>query len=222
MTLILGLHLGSWSMVAADTREVRFNPPDFEPEIGNDACKKVAQTLDGLIAGSGILQVVYPINEWLGREAVDDTDSIVSEMKRVADVVIGGMPDVGELKKAAQRTGSVRSSPRGREVKLEMFQSDQGYWPLDINVGFPITLLPVDTTLADFEPSLYALKAKLRPERGLKNLNASLEYHLGLVAKFMREATTISSVLSDSIQVGYHTRDREVEVMDIMPLSDFE
>lgn len=78
MTIAIGINLGLYAILAADTRTTYFTP---NSPFYDDNTSKVHKTTIGLVTGAGFSPLLDCVNKRLANETVEKSDSILSIMK---------------------------------------------------------------------------------------------------------------------------------------------
>jgi hypothetical protein len=223
MTLVVGVNLGYYAMLAADSRITWFDPG--KPVSVDDNAEKVFKTSIGLASGSGLIRPVFGLID-----ALKDRSQILSDPAEMTQFMQGFWGPHGFWSTAkvddervgswARRIGWIFTSVERGEVHLRYYHSERRFEPIDVPRRFPATLLPVDVTAKESESHELRLKANLRKALKAESVDRTLDQNLAAFARFFKKMSTISKVLGPGIQVGYQTGDGEVELTDVMPLSE--
>jgi hypothetical protein len=84
MTLIVGMHLGSYVLLAADTRVTYYSN---EIRMFRDDFTKIRRTSMGLVSGAGIVELLDPVQDRLKAETIAIIDRIVEIVQEQLTVV---------------------------------------------------------------------------------------------------------------------------------------
>jgi len=145
VTLVVGVILGSYAMIAADSRETLFHPDQSEPTTKEDF-EKVIETPAGLAAGHGLTTVVFPVIEELSKHPTEMTDP--TEIAQYMRDFHGGFlptaranPAYTPVRTLLDQVGWLVSSVEGGRVQLRMYHSTHEFEPMWYEEGVPGSLL---------------------------------------------------------------------------------
>jgi hypothetical protein len=88
--------------------------------------------------------------------------------------------------------------------------------------GRPCSVLPLDLTPDMSEPAERALMADLKVCRRHRDIDRTLESNMAAMARYFVRQSQTSQHIGTGMQFGVQMLSGETEVMDIMPLSEFE
>jgi hypothetical protein len=224
MTLVVGVNLGYYALVASDSRITWFEEDGSERV--DDNAKKVIQTPIGLAAGSGLILVVDNVISELSARP-DDLAQPAAVAQYMREFLGGFLstatPRVQDerAKPLLDTVGWALSSVERRAVHVRLYHSSLNFKPIDAPVRRPATLLPIDVTRPQTDPLEAVLMSRLRRAKTAAAFEETLDANLRALVDFYKSVRRISEVLGPAIQVGCQTVDGEVELGDLMPLADF-
>jgi hypothetical protein len=226
MTLVVGVNLGYYALLAGDSRATFFDPEKAEPEI-HEGTEKVRKTPIGLATGAGLLEMVFPAIDGLNQEPAEFDLSDPQEMgdyfREFAKARKAAMrPHVSDPRVLAEmdHVGWVLSSVEDGELALRRYNWISAFESEWFPEGTPASMLPSDMTAELSKPAEMQLMRSLRVCRRERDLDSSLEHNLRMVVRYFRQQSLVSTILGSGVQIGYHTRDAETEILDIMQLAD--
>ncbi len=223
MTMVVGVNLGCYVILAAESRSIWWE--SGKPERIDDRTSKVFVTGCGLASGSGIIQAVFGLIS-----AVKDRPEVVGDPSELSLFMQGFMGPSGFLSTAkiddpraipaAQRTGWLFTSVETQRVHVRLYHSDHNFVPRELPGSAPLVLLPIDVTPQQSMPHEMRLCRSLRPAKTAREIDGTLDRNLSVLAEFFRAIRAMSSALGPASQVGYQTTNGEVELTDLMDLDD--
>jgi hypothetical protein len=75
MTIAIGINLGRYVILAADTRTTYY--PPFGKPLFRDDSEKIQKTGIGLITGAGLISLLDPVKTRLANESITNTNYII-------------------------------------------------------------------------------------------------------------------------------------------------
>jgi len=225
VTLVIGVNLGEYAVVAGDSRETVFTEVSAEV-TAVEGFEKVRPTPVGLATGSGITRAVFGAIEDFTKDAAEVRDStfitdylrdfmpafVREASKRVTDPRL--VPQLG-------RAGWILTSVERGRLHVRLYHSDSAFSPDELDEEAPLVLLPLDMTAKQSLPLELDLMNELCACHSESTVATSLGGNLAAIVRFFRRASAMSVHLGVGLQVGIHHRGGHVEVQPIRPLSDF-
>jgi hypothetical protein len=209
VTFVAAFHLDSFSLFGADSQATSTPSSHVDQDI-----RSLRATPSGLIAGSGLAQITESIGHALEDGPALRPQDLTALMRDRHAAVVKDLPDDPEVRRQAEQTGWIVAARRRGKLQLQLYESSHAFKAQDVNLGFPMTLLPSDVTPEQFNASILKYKKRLRPLKSLTSFDESLNYHLDVMHDFLREARTLSQVIGSAMQIGFFRSDGEMEVMD--------
>lgn len=209
MTFVAAFHLDSYSLFGADSRATYFLPSKVDDEY-----RKLRATPSGLIAGSGPLPIVDSVYHALLEGPALRPQDITALMRERHAAVLQELPDEPDVQREAANTGWILASRRRGKLQLQLYHLDHAFKAQEVDVGFPMTLRPVDVSVDELSPIIVKYRKRLRPLKALTGIDDSLNYHLDVMRDLLRDVRAVSKVLGPRMQIGFFRSDGEMEVMD--------
>lgn len=223
MTLIAGVNVGLYAVVAADSRET-FYFEGQEP-VFKDDCEKVRTTPLGLGAGSGISTLV--------QRAIENLSALSPELL-YDDEEVGGYfygfltssrevnaPYVTDarLKAHLDRAGWILTRRENRQLIVRRHHPDREqcrpeYFP----AGTPCVLLPHDVPSNLSMAHEMTLLRRLVPCKKDRDIERSMSINLKAIAQFFDAIRAMSVGVGPAIQIGFHFHDGTTDILPIEPI----
>lgn len=219
MTLALAWNLQQYALVAADCRVTMFDEAAGHTRIVDDV-KKVFEVQAGITTGSGMIHMMDALFAVINITDKAGVPTLPERLRAAEAETRGGTPKDKWWSEHAERTGVFLATARKGTVSINLYHTDENYDAFPVPVGIAGTLLP--EAKDEFEPYEKRIALDSRALKRFKSIDASIEYHLTLLASFMKRACLISSQLSPTMTVGLLMGDGSTELMNIMPLDTFD
>jgi hypothetical protein len=189
MTMIVGINLDEYILVAADRREVCMQDGKVA-SITSDEINKFVKWNGGIITGCGYVPLLSDLKSYLKTTEITNTNQIVELTKQS----VSNLPSYANAWKS--QTHWMFSYLAGGEDRNEC---RLGY----INSGSPdevCMLSPMNSTiwakLPDIKQRSDSLNNSLKPLSTSNNFNENLHYHLSLIDDLYSYASTVDETVS--------------------------
>jgi hypothetical protein len=204
MTIAIGIDLGRYVMLAADTRTTYYS---FLGRTFRDDSEKIQKTGIGLITGAGLLPLLDSVKRRLAKEEITDTGDIiriVREEREKASVNFG--PKVQE---ALRKTGWIftyHTVLNGvPQLRLAVAHPELGN-----NIGLygekgPAIIYPIEANETQAKFISNSLLKEIRSNGEIAELQESIQYHARIIAILIKALHEHFPSVSDYCQVGVHT-----------------
>jgi hypothetical protein len=224
MTLILGMNLGSYVLLAADTR-VSWYPPG-QPMQYHDEREKIRRTRMGIMTGMGLVNLLDSVKERFDEEDPLHTDRLRQIIVEERDALPPGWMQSPRVKQAVEHetcwmfsyVGADdldNATPESVRLRLALSHPHDEYQlriypPNSGGMGFPVG---VTEDLAD--EIQQALNDALQPLENFSNFETNLRHHVGVAAFMIRVVAKINDTVSPTFQIGVHRLDAGIAVSEI-------
>ena len=224
MTLVVGVDLGYYALFAGDDRETVFDGENLEPRAVAGT-QKVRATPLGLATGSGLTVMVFPAIEGLAEQPeilsdADETADFFRHFVRARSAALATQVTDPRVVEQVPQVGWLTSAIEDSELSVKRFHWSTEFEPEYMPTRTPASLLPTDLSAEISYPAELRLMKALRVCRGDRDLEGSFEHNLRMVVRYFKEQSALSHMLGSGLQVGYHTKDGDIEVLDIMQLDE--
>ena len=209
MSINIGMHLGEYVLLAADTRVVS----DTGAVLRDDATK-IRRTSMGLATGTGFTDLLDLVIDHLAEEEITDTGQIHNAIAGSRDAIkrrpYYENPAVREAVDSATQWLFTYLTPRENEngVRAPALRL-AGWRPLQqdglalCEPGGGLLVMPGGTTPRQFEQFQRTLDEGLqRPENGA--LLDNISHNVRLAVRVIRAVAGVNSSVSPSVQIGLH------------------
>ncbi len=207
MTIAIGINLGSYAILAADTRTTyhRFGMPFYD-----DNSSKVQKTMMGLITGAGFLPLLDSVKRKLATEQITNTERVLSIITEEREKTLQAWRIHSQIDSWIEQTGWIfnYTTPLNNEPTLRV-----GIFHPSINkemyvtyeVGSPEIIFPVEldpeTTKAIYEPILQRIKVP----SDSSELQSSIEQNSVIIGAVINALQPHCPSISRRFQVGIHS-----------------
>ncbi|WP_415721710.1 hypothetical protein [Photobacterium ganghwense] len=189
MTMIVGIHLGDYVIIAADRREVFIDGGKVSSVI-SDEVDKFVKWNGGIITGCGYVPLLSELKKHLKHTEITSTNQIVALTKRV----VSDLPINASIWR--QQTHWMFSYISGSEVgpqcRLGYIRSEV---PDEIHLLYTMRAT-IWAKLPDIEQRIDTLNAALKPLSRTYDFEENVAYHLGLLKELFLYASTVDETVS--------------------------
>lgn len=210
MTLVVGLHLGTHVIVAADTR-VSFYINDV---FGyDDDGEKLMMINPGIISGAGLVSLLDNVKHRLDDDELGVIDRIVDlvegEVAFAKESLSGSEPRVLEAIDYSAWMFTFVGVPPDVEPKtpflrLALVSADHDYAIAHIPPPDVWLLPPTDTSEEQCTAWRRRLKAGIKLLEKPEDFMDSLQHHIDLIGGLMRDVSDVNQGVAPTFQVGVH------------------
>jgi hypothetical protein len=220
VTLIVGMNLGSYALLGADTR-VSYYPHDRL--MYRDDSLKIRRIGMGLITGAGFGNLLDDVKGALDDDAIEHTDIIRDVVNReVEDWKRHPWYQQTRVRKALDETGWMFSYVTGSleqpdkcELRLAVLGTDNG--PLGLILKNKSWLFPpTGTTQEQGKEWFDFLKDSLRPLERDDDLAKNIAHHIGCVYHIMEAGSEANEGVAKTFQIGIHVMPRAKWISNII------
>ena len=185
MSLIAGLHLGNFAVIAADKRLMSMYGHTLI--VDHDEAEKIINTGLGYVSGSGIVELLDFVKEALANTEITHTDQILAIVARERDrfrSVHSANPEWAEqqVKKTGWMFTYMTEADGEAALRVALVH---GAWNDDeiglLYKGTARVLVPIDGTAEEAQRLSDMLTQNLKTTDELPNLVESISYHVPLL-----------------------------------------
>ncbi len=210
MTLIAGMNLGSYAIVAADTRLSYYINDVFGYR---DDAEKIRNIDPGIISGAGLASLLDAVKERLDDDALGIID-------RIADLVRGEVayarqqqyakdPRVAEAIDMTAWMFTYVGAPDPNDVstavlRLALTVPSEDHWLASVAVNDVWLLPPTGTTEDHFWTWKRLLKENLRPLTKGEDFQENLKHHVRVIGELMQSVSAVNQGVAPTFQIGIH------------------
>lgn len=207
MTIAIGINLGSYAILAADTRTTyhRFGMPFYD-----DNSSKVQKTMMGLITGAGFLPLLDSVKRKLATEQITNTERVLSIITEEREKTLQAWRIHSQIDSWVEQTGWIFSytallnnEPTLRVGIFHPSINKETY--VTYEVGSPEIIFPVEldpeTTKAIYEPILQRIKVP----SDSSELQSSIEQNSVIIGAVINALQPHCPSISRRFQVGIHS-----------------
>lgn len=212
MSVVIGMHLGAYVLLAADTR-VTFFPDETGPAVFRDDRVKVRKTRMGIMAGVGLSQLLDGVQARLEREDPGDTDRIIAIIQDEREKVPEDWFTSPRVRNAVDNETCwlftyVNSTQPDTptldtwRLRLALAHPHSAYRLALCSPGSGSICMPVSVPGAgELQDTLHR---NLRPLDDLRDLQSNVEHHVGLCSSLIRHIAAVETSVSAYVHVGLH------------------
>lgn len=215
MTVIIGMNLGQYVLLAADTRVTYYRGVSETPEWQDDN-EKILKTTMGLITGMGLVQLLDPVKNQLSVEDPIHTDRIIEIIKQQRAIADRRWPTDPRIREALDHVtcwmfSYVTSSdpqhptPDTVTLRLAIAHPHNGY-QLSLYgapsgaIGFPHGIEPREA-----ESITKFLNDNIKPMSDWSEFESTVNHNASLAAQIIRYLSEINEGVSPYFQIGVHS-----------------
>jgi len=214
MSLIAGLHLGNFALIAADKREMSIYGDTLVPD--HDEAAKIISAGLGYVTGSGIVELLHFVKEALANTEITETDQILAIVAREREHFRSAhSADPGWAGEQVKKTGwmfTYMTEDDGQAaVRVAIVHES---WNDDgirlLYKGAAKVLVPIDGIAEEAQRLSDILTQNLKTTDELSGLAESISYHVPLLQAVFKYASEICDSVSESFHVAVHTNDGQM------------
>jgi hypothetical protein len=210
LSLIVGLHLGAYALIAADTRLSYYVNDVFGYR---DDSEKIQVIEPGIISGAGLASLVDNV-----KKRLDDDE--LGVIDRISDLVRGEVAYTNQQPWATERRVADAIGhtawmftfvgvPPGLQLsdavlRLALTVPDKNYALAHVAPNDAWLFPPTDTTEEQFWTWKRRMKDGIEPLLRAEDFQANLSRHVDLVGQLMADVSAVNKGVAPTFQVGVH------------------
>jgi hypothetical protein len=227
VTLLVGINLGSYVVMGADTR-VSWYTPDGEFRF-HDEGEKIQKTDIGLITGAGLINILDPVKKMLAhKEVVTHTRRIEALMRDTRNRFRDDhdWTDQPHVIEALAHTcwlftyfGSDTASARAQgnvTLRLALAHPSSDYNRDVIATNSAVVVMPTGSTENQVDALHRVVNEHIAPLESASDFVKNVNYHVGLIAGAMEAVAGFNQGVTQTFQVGIHTADFRFAISPII------
>jgi len=222
MTINIGINLGDYVLLAADTRSVRSLRDTIISH--SDRHEKVQKSEMGLIAGAGYADLLDDVKKQIAQENIRHTDQIIHIIKKCREnlsikstsspIMVSNWIKITSW--LLTYTTSVHRSP---VLRLALIQSDDEISCYPKNKS--CVIMPSDSTHEEVERITSLVDDNIKRLHGLARRDENISYHVTLIREVIKGVSQSHESVSQSFQIGIHTIDGRTGISGISENGSF-
>ncbi|EJE4163731.1 hypothetical protein M3916_003889 [Vibrio parahaemolyticus] len=188
MTMIVGIHLGEYILVAADKREVTMLG-DIVMNVTSDEVEKLIEWNGGVITGNGYVPLLSDLKDYLATNEITHTDQILD----YANAAVLNLPESqAQWKKQTNWMFSYLSQVDGQlTTRLGYVTSSK----VDGIHMFEPMSATIWAKLPDLDERIELLNEQLLPLDELEQIRDNLAHHVSLLRSLFEYAATVDETV---------------------------
>lgn len=215
MTIALGIHLGTYAMLAADTR---ITYPTYL-WLHDDAARKIQKTTLGLITGAGYVPLLDQVKRKLATESPTNTNDILAIIREArANMLEAG----GEVQSLVQTTGWIftyNSLADGQAVtRLAIFHPSVSMTEIGLYAkGDPCIVFPPEVPRDAADSITAEIKRSVKLPSELEPFDDNLGKNCSVIAVLIKSLQPYCPSISKRFQIGVHISEKTAisDIIDI-------
>lgn len=222
MSVVIGMNVGCYVMIAADTR-ITWYLPDGSARF-RDEKAKIHHTKMGLIAGVGLSNLLDSVARRLGNEEVLHTDRIVEILREERGHVPGRWLENERVRNAVEHetcwmytymSCHSLTSPDLTQSRLRLAVShpQDGYHPVRYLPSSGGVCLPFGVTPQQADLLQELLDNDMQPCLDVSRIQETISHNGALCAYLIQEVSRLDETVSPSFQLGVHVFDLSAGVL---------
>lgn len=222
MTINIGINLGDYVILAADTRSVCGLGDTIISH--SDGHEKVQKSEMGLITGAGYADLLDDVKKQIAQENISHTDQIIHIIKKCREnlsIKSASSPIMVSkwIKTTSWLLTYTTSVHRSPVLRLALIQSDDKIVCYDKNKS--CVIMPSDSTHEEVERVASLVDGKIRPLHELAIRDENVSYHVALIRAVIKGVSQNHESVSQSFQIGIHTIDGKMGISGISENGSF-
>ena len=213
MTAIIGMNLGYYVMLAADTRTTYY--PPGSPPFWLDNTEKVCRTQPGIVTGMGYSDFTDAVKVRFAAEEPGHTERMVAiireERARFEQTWPGDervQHHVRNINCWMASYGTIVDdgrSPAEPTLRLALIHPQHDYQLALIQRNKALVGYPDGMTPEQAAPMTELINEQLKPMNSWDEFQSNMEYHVALAGSVIKCLAAINDGVSPLFQVGVHT-----------------
>ena len=207
MTIAIGINLGLYAILAADTRTTYHKPgiPFYD-----DNSSKVQKTAMGLITGAGFCPALDSVKNRLETEQITNTDAVLSIIKEESKKTQQTWQTHPQIHSWMEQTGWIFSYTTLLNnqplLRLGIFHPSISKDEFGIyEVGKPAIIFPVELDREKVEAICDPILQKIKVPADSSELQSSVERNTAIIAAVINALQPHCPSISRRFQVGIHS-----------------
>lgn len=202
MTMIVGINLGEYIIVAADRREVLMEDGKVISII-SDQINKFVEWNGGIITGCGYVPLLRDLKSYLQTTEITNTNQIIALTKQaVSDLPLH---DASWKKQTHWMFNYIAETENGFQCRLGYIKSTA---PDEVHMLNTMTAT-IWAKLPDIDAQIKKLNTSLKPLLSQNKFKDNFDYHLNLLEKLFSYAATVDQTVSTDFNYYIQLRDGE-------------
>jgi hypothetical protein len=215
VTLIVGLNLGDYALLGADTR-VTCRHQNGDQYFEDDADKIYRFSL-GVIAGAGLQSLVESAKDLVDGAAIAHIDHLAEIIEQERTRVLDGIAesDVREGIAHTQWMFTYLAAQNANRPQLATTGggANQHWTAVPLNRAW--LLSPAGTTPEQLQEWADFLQENMRPVQEGEDLNANMAHHREVIGRLMRMVSQVNEGVSATFRVGIHAVPNRVGISNL-------
>lgn len=207
MTVAIGINLGSYAILAADTRTTYhvFGMPFYD-----DNSSKVQKTTMGLITGAGFCTLLNGVKEKLAIEQVTNTERVLGIIKEETERTLSAWRAHPQIEFWIEQTGWIFSymtllndQPLLRVGVFHPSLNKEMY--VTYEVGNPAIIFPVELDPGITKAIHDSVLKRIKVPTDVADVQSSIEWNSTVIGTIISELQPYCSSISKRFQIGIHS-----------------
>lgn len=224
MTLLVGMNIGDYGIIAADKKEVVVSQGIIA--ACRDDVNKIVQTDMGLITGSGYAPLLNKVKQEVARTRINHTDQLIGIMqaqRALAEVSLNNNPNPDIF---LENTGWLYSYWTRSDTGIRVLRIAFNHPSLVIDKVYCIgkntaqLVFPWDVSKDDGDLIQSRINSELVIHDNSDGINESIRHNLGLVLSATYEVSRLSETVSKTCDIGLITIDGDLLIANNVCIDD--
>lgn len=217
MTINIGINLGHYIILGADTRSVYCWGNKIIRH--SDEHQKIQKTKIGLITGAGYTDLLDDVKRQIAEQDIEHTDQIIDIIRKCREnlSVRPFFPVLGSkwIEGTSWLLTYMTVIHDSRVLRLALIHRQ-----FDDKVAFcennkSCVIMPADSTPEESEHVTSIVNSQVKPLEDLTRINENISYHVTLIRGVIKAVSENHKSVSRSFQIGAHTVDGRMGISGI-------
>lgn len=206
MTIAIGINLGLYAILAADTRTTYFTP---NSPFHDDNKSKVHKTTMGLITGAGFCPLLDFVNTRLATVKIENSYSMLSIIKEAREQIRQKWQHYSLIDSSIEQTGWIFSyyTPENDKQTLRVGAYHQSLNKDDYvlyGVGDPVIIYPSELTHEEVDNIHPNILSKIAIPNNQSEIQSSIQHNTTIIAALILALSPLCRSISNRFQIGVH------------------
>lgn len=211
MTINIGINLGEYIILAADTRTEYFL---HGRQVYTDESQKIQKTRIGLITGAGYKGLLDAVKYQLAQRDINHTDQIIQVVKK--QVGAFSQQTFPEIKKATNMTGWLLTYKtlvvKKPILRLALLHPQFNYKLALCKKNKASVIMPLGANEEITKVVSNTINKKIKPLENISEVKENISYHSALIKQIISIVSKNFKSVSPTFHIGVHSIDDKMGI----------
>lgn len=224
MTINIGINLGEYILLAADTRSVLCWGTRVIDH--SDEAEKIQETKAGLITGAGYEDILEDVKDQISKSDIIYTDEIIAIITKSREKWLSRLPFYsGEMRTWIKTTSwlltYITLENESPVLRLSIIHPEYEDKIAYCQLNKSLVVMPGGSTPKQVVGITRLINKNIKPLESLPDLNQNINYHVVVIRSTIQAISQEFDSVGPSFQIGIQTIDGKTGVSDIIKDREF-